>query len=96
MRGLTKYAAQDLGGSNIRVNSIHPSPVETRMMRSLESGFDTDNTEAAQKDFVSRIPLGRYGEADEIASLVLFLASEESTFITGAQYRIDGGMGATP
>ncbi|WP_199233409.1 SDR family oxidoreductase [Rhodococcus sp. SMB37] len=94
--GMTKTAALEVAPHGVRVNSIHPSPVETRMMRSLESGFDTDNTEAAQKDFVSRIPLGRYGEADEIASLVLFLASEESTFITGAQYRIDGGMGATP
>jgi NAD(P)-dependent dehydrogenase (short-subunit alcohol dehydrogenase family) len=66
------------------------------MMRSIESGFDPESSERAQKDFSGRIPLGRYAEAQEVANLVLFLASDESAFITGAQYRIDGGMGAAP
>ncbi|GAB3056463.1 SDR family NAD(P)-dependent oxidoreductase [Salinicoccus sesuvii] len=87
--GLTKTAALEVAGNNIRVNSVHPSPVNTRMMRSLEAGMET-NEEALAKT----IPLGRYGESDDIANLVLFLASDESTFITGAQYRVDGGMGA--
>lgn len=87
--GLTKTAAIEVAGSNVRVNSIHPSPVNTRMMRSLESGMKVDEHTLAKT-----IPLGRYGEASDIANLVLFLASDESTFITGAQYRIDGGMGA--
>lgn len=87
--GLTKTAALEVAGNNVRVNSVHPSPVNTRMMRSLEAGMDT-NQEALAK----AIPLGRYGESDDIANLVLFLASDESTFITGAQYRVDGGMGA--
>lgn len=94
--GMTKTAALEVAPKGVRVNSIHPSPVHTRMMRSLESGFDPKSSEAAQKDFASRIPLGRYGEANEIADLVVFLASDESVFITGAQIRIDGGMGATP
>ncbi|AWP27866.1 hypothetical protein PVOR_19999 [Paenibacillus vortex V453] len=87
--GLTKTAAIEVAGSNVRVNSIHPSPVNTRMMRSLESGMKVDEHTLAKT-----IPLGRYGETSDIANLVLFLASDESTFITGAQYRIDGGMGA--
>lgn len=87
--GLTKTAALEVAGNNVRVNSIHPSPVDSRMMRSLEKGMAT-NQEAMAKT----IPLGRYGESDDIGNLVLFLASDESTFITGAQYRIDGGMGA--
>ncbi|GAB6931039.1 SDR family oxidoreductase [Paenibacillus sp. JCM 10914] len=87
--GLTKTAAIEVAGSNVRVNSIHPSPVNTRMMRSLESGMKVDEHTLAKT-----IPLGRYGETVDIANLVLFLASDESTFITGAQYRIDGGMGA--
>lgn len=87
--GLTKAAAVENASHNIRVNSIHPSPVNTRMMRSLETGLEVDEATLAQS-----IPLGRYGESDDIANLVLFLASDESTFITGVQYRIDGGMGA--
>lgn len=94
--GMTKSAALEVAQYKIRVNSVHPSPVNTRMMRSIETGFMPENTTDAQSQFAQKIPLGRYGEAHEIASLVLFLASDESQFITGAQYRIDGGMGANP
>ena len=87
--GLTKAAAVENAAHGIRVNSIHPSPVNTRMMRSLETGLEVDEATLAKT-----IPLGRYGEPEDIANLVLFLASDESTFITGVQYRIDGGMGA--
>ncbi len=87
--GLTKAAAVENAAHNIRVNSIHPSPVNTRMMRSLETGLEVDEATMAKS-----IPLGRYGESEDIANLVVFLASDESTFITGVQYRIDGGMGA--
>lgn len=92
--GLTKVAALEVAKDNIRVNSIHPAPVNTRMMRSLEAGFSPGNADAAKEQFTANIPLGRYGEPEDIANLVLFLASDESAFITGAQYRIDGGMGA--
>ncbi|WP_342433379.1 SDR family NAD(P)-dependent oxidoreductase [Neobacillus sp. FSL H8-0543] len=87
--GLTKAAAIEVASADVRVNSIHPSPVNTRMMRSLEEGLG-----AEQEVIAKTIPLGRYGEASDIANLVLFLASDESSFITGAQYRVDGGMGA--
>ncbi|PPF72378.1 oxidoreductase [Rathayibacter sp. AY1G1] len=90
--GLTKSAALEVAGTGVRVNSIHPSPVNTRMMRSIEAGGgDAEKQRAA---YEAGIPLGRYAEASDIAALVLFLASDESSFITGAQYRIDGGMGA--
>ncbi|MCK6207048.1 SDR family oxidoreductase [Bacillus infantis] len=92
--GLTKVAALEAPPFNVRVNSIHPSPVNTRMMRSLEAGFAPDNAEGAQEQFAQGIPLGRYGESEDIASLVVFLASDDSKFITGSQYRIDGGMAA--
>lgn len=87
--GLTKASAIEVASANVRVNSIHPSPVNTRMMRSLEEGLNVEQETLAQS-----IPLGRYGESNDIANLVLFLASDESAFITGVQYRIDGGMGA--
>jgi NAD(P)-dependent dehydrogenase (short-subunit alcohol dehydrogenase family) len=94
LTGMTKVAAIEAASHNVRVNSVHPSPVNTRMMRSLESGFDTNDAEAAKAAMEKAIPLGHYGAPADIASLVLFLASDESAFVTGAQYRIDGGMGA--
>ncbi|AQQ53113.1 SDR family NAD(P)-dependent oxidoreductase [Planococcus lenghuensis] len=87
--GLTKAAAVEAAAANIRVNSVHPSPVNTRMMRSLEQGLNVDEATLSKS-----IPLGRYGESNDIANLVLFLASDESTFISGSQYRVDGGMAA--
>jgi len=92
--GLTKAASLEVAGANVRVNSIHPSPVNTRMMRSLEAGINPNNAEAVKETMSRNIPLRRYGESSDIANLVLFLASDESAFITGAQYTIDGGMGA--
>src|SRR5690606_21902138 len=86
--GLTKVAAIEVASANVHVNSIHPSPVNTRMMRCLEEGVNVEQETLAQS-----IPLGRYGESSDIANLVLFLASDESAFITGVQYRVDGGMG---
>lgn len=94
LTGMTKVAAIEAARHNVRVNSVHPSPVNTRMMRSLETGFAPEDAAAAKAQMEKAIPLGRYGESGEIADLVLFLASDESRFITGAQYRIDGGMGA--
>ncbi|MCA1010323.1 SDR family NAD(P)-dependent oxidoreductase [Halobacillus halophilus] len=93
--GLTKVASLEAAPSSVRVNSVHPSPVNTRMMRSLEKGFSPKNAEAAKEEQTSAIPLNRYGETEDIAKVVLFLASDDSRFVTGSQYRVDGGMGAT-
>lgn len=92
--GSMKVAALEGAEHNIRVNSIHPSPVDNRMMRSLEEGFAPGKGEEAKKGFEQMIPLQRYAENSEIADLVLFLASDESSFITGSMYSIDGGMTA--
>lgn len=92
--GLTKNAALEAASSNVRVNSVHPSPVNTRMMRSIEEGQNPGKAEEAKKSITEQIPIGRYGESIEIAKLVLFLASDDSEFISGSQYRIDGGMAA--
>jgi NAD(P)-dependent dehydrogenase (short-subunit alcohol dehydrogenase family) len=92
--GITRSAAIALGPHQIRVNSVCPSPVETRMMRSLESGLAGDASGAAlvKKAMIERIPVGRYGEPDEIAALIAFLGSDEARFINGSQYTIHGGM----
>jgi NAD(P)-dependent dehydrogenase (short-subunit alcohol dehydrogenase family) len=92
--GLTKAAAIEAAVANVRVNSVHPSPVNTRMMRSLEEGFSPGHAAAVKEQLSATIPLGRYGESDDIAKLVLFLASDDAAFITGAQFPVDGGMAA--
>ena len=92
--GLMKSAAKECAQKNIRVNSINPSPVETRMMRSIEEGLMPGGAEEAKGVMASNIPLGRYGEPEDVAKLMLFLASDDSSFITGSVYAIDGGSTA--
>ena len=65
------------------------------MMTSLEEGMNPGKGEEVHKQQTAAIPLQRYGETSDIANLVVFLASDESKFITGSQYRVDGGMGAS-
>lgn len=92
--GAMKVGALEGAEDNIRVNTIHPSPVDNRMMRSLEEGFAPGAAEQAKEQFEEAIPLGRYGKNEDMADLVLFLASDESEFITGSKFVIDGGMTA--
>ena len=93
--GIMRVAALESAVRNIRVNSIHPGPVNTRMMRSIEKDISPDNAEKAKKGFEAGVPFGRYAEVEEIADLVLFLASDQSSYITGSTYVIDGGMVAS-
>ena len=89
--GLMKSAAKEFAAEGIRVNTVNPSPVNTRMMRSIEHGLNPDQPEQAQQMMAAGIPMQRYAEAEDIANLMLFLASDESSFITGAVYMADGG-----
>lgn len=90
--GLTRAIALEAAPRKIRVNSLHPSPVDNRMMRSLEEGYAPGSGEEAKKNFEASIPLNRYATNDDIAKGALFLASDDSTFITGTKLVIDGGM----
>lgn len=92
--GIMRVAALEAAARKIRVNTIHPSPVDNRMMRSIEAGYEPGKPEEMQKSFAAGIPLGRYAQPIEIARLVLFLGSDDSQFITGAEYVIDGGQTA--
>ena len=92
--GLNKSAALEVAKDNIRVNAVCPSGVDTQMMRSIETNAAKGHEAEARKQFESSVPLGRYAEAGEIADLMVFLASDKASFITGAYYRIDGGGGA--
>jgi len=83
LRGMTKAAAADLAPRGIRVNSIHPGPIDTEM---LKVRTPEQNAERLQ-----RVPMGRMGTAEEVAKLALFLLSDESSYITGAEVAIDGG-----
>ncbi len=93
--GLMRNLALEAAPRKIRVNTINPSPVDNRMMRSLEEGFAPGQAEAAKKELEKTIPLGRYAEPVEIGQLVLFLSGDESRFITGTTQVIDGGMNAS-
>ena len=91
--GLTRSGALAFGKDGVRVNAVAPSPVETRMMRSLEAGLGgPQGAEMVKKLVTERIPLGRYAEPAEVAALIAFLGSDEARFITGSTYTIDGGM----
>jgi 3alpha(or 20beta)-hydroxysteroid dehydrogenase len=81
VRGLTKTAAIDLGHKNIRVNSVHPGGIDTPMV----AGTSSD------APFYKRLPVSRMGTADEAARAVLFLASDEASYIAGAELAVDGG-----
>ena len=92
--GIMRTTAIEAASRKIRVNSVHPAPVNNRMMRSIEEGASAGHGEDVKKQFEALIPLGRYAEPIEIAKLVLFLASDDSQFITGTTQVIDGGMAA--
>jgi len=82
--GLTKSAAKELASRNIRVNAIAPGFIETDMTEALK--------DSARDSFFSNIPLARAGTPEDVANLALFLASDESNYITGQVIKVDGGL----
>ena len=94
MNSLTRTAAYELAPRNIRVNAVNPGPVNTAIFGKL--GMPDEAIKEFASTMQNRIPLKRFGEAEDIANLVAFLASDDANFITGAEYNIDGGTNINP
>ena len=88
VRGMTKVAALELGPLNIRVNSIHPGGILTRML--TDAGLTSDGA----NDLFSAAPIGRIGQPEEMATLAAYLISDDSSYSTGSEFVADGGLTA--
>ena len=86
VRGMTKTASVELARRGVRVNSIHPGLIDTEMLRLVPG--------AGSERLLDRVPMGRVAEAEELARLALFLARDESSYSTGSEFLIDGGLAA--
>lgn len=92
--GMMRVAALEGAEHKIRVNTVNPAPIETRMMRSLEEGFAPGAAMHAKERIAAAVPLRRYGSPEEVADVMLFLASDDSRYCTGGVYMVDGGISA--
>lgn len=89
--GLMRCAALECAKYNIRVNTVNPGPIETRMMRAIEDGFVPGGGEQFKQQLSAVTPMGRYGLPEEIAAMMVFLASDDASYCTGSVYMVDGG-----
>jgi len=88
LRSFARTWTADLSGKGIRANVISPGPVETPILK----GQFGENTDAMKERFKTMVPMGRIGKPEEIASAAVFLASDESSYITGIDLPVDGGL----
>ncbi len=91
---LTRSMSLDYGRYNVRVNCVCPGPIETAMLRRTLTRNTARETERFRADYVRMLPLRRWGQPEEVAHAVLFLASDEASYVTGAALPVDGGYTA--
>ncbi|MEW9674075.1 SDR family NAD(P)-dependent oxidoreductase [Ammoniphilus sp. 3BR4] len=90
--GLTRSVANEVTGQGIRVNALCPGVIDTRMMRKIEENVAPGRGEQVQKGLVANVPMGRYGEPQEVANVAMFLLSDEASYVSSSIYTVDGGM----
>ena len=90
VRSFARGWTAELKDRKIRVNSMSPGPIETPALEKV--GLPPEHVEQAIAGFTSQVPLGRRGKPEEVATVVVFLASDESSYITGVDLAVDGGM----
>jgi NAD(P)-dependent dehydrogenase (short-subunit alcohol dehydrogenase family) len=91
---LTKTAAIEAGPAGHRVNAILPGPIETPMAARIQAGLPLEDRDGFRASLTAVVPLGRIGQADEVAALAAWLLSDEASYATGGVYSIDGGQAA--
>ena len=92
--GITKTAALETASSGIRINAVAPAAIDTQMLADIQNNITPGEPEASGEAIKQGIPIGRFGAPKEVAQVVLFLASEHASFVTGSLYNVDGGMQA--
>ena len=94
MLSLVKVASSELSGRGIRINAVCPGPISTNLLAPV--GLDPEVVKQFAAQTLNKIPLKRFGKAEEVAKLVTFLSSDDAGFITGSEYVIDGGTNVNP
>ena len=87
---LARSWASALAERNIRVNAVSPGPIETNFINRAD--MDEKREEQFREQVKSQVPLGRFGDAEEVANVALFLLSDAASYVTGSEYMVDGGM----
>ena len=94
LNSYTRTASTELAPRGIRINSVNPGPIFTPIFG--KTGLPEEQLQGLAQTMINRVPLKRLGQAEEVANLVLFLASDKASFITGAEYNVDGGININP